>query len=864
MGSSRKRSLTLPTSKINRLFRPFLSKISHLLALYPTSAPPSPSLRATLGPTSTKTYSRSVKTEPTPSVWTGTATGLPIFQPASPASRAKGAAKGVVQAAHHPGVPSGVDIDELSKRIHGVVEAFRNILEIAYPSQDEGTSFEPLGVVCARNVGGNIEGWIKDQLDEELGEEGPGVGDDVDQKREGRSVSLRDEWWESIPEHFRRYAIPVHALSILIYADIPLHSFYELILDACIKQSAVYEISLVLPHLILQAYMLPSTLHPPGPSYLPTLARKVPSVEHPLSDRWPQILSKSVVRLHRWLDEEERAVCLPFGSDYREVRWLGAPIDGLIRDGPKKNSSGAAFLVHLLDGFLEEVTLTSPPLSDKFAIRLSSWVQYQIWLSKKLSIQEDSASVVKEIDGSLTQLAALMRERLPPSTSKVLSGALLALNLHVLCLDNSTLKNEDRISVVSLFEDTIDSDTATFILSSHSTLSTVYTLSSCLRSLSLPNLEFTILRRAMNEYDRLSIFDTKSKLSAGDQTLQTTEWESLRDLTISAQARCAAQATATPGNPVNGIRWEELVGDWVEVTPNISKPSRMGTRKNPRARSLSVESDLSVDESSDDEDSSETYGSRAFSLKSRRRCRTTIRPDPLSPSSSSSESLSTCSISGSTRSERTTQQSDRAIYINPHSNLYDTHTNAPTNTPKSVTIQQRTLYTPYVPPSSPWLRSINRIPRSTICPPISPAPSRPPKRQTVASPSPARALSLKTARLVSPPRMSILKQTFTTRTETIPGSESCKQMITKLRKVIDEDEGSSDEMDLFMADSPVKPLSKSTNDNRKPNYSVHSTVRSRSSLPGPDKLRRDGAKKGSGNPFKEIRPRAVLDSFSDL
>lgn len=86
-----------------------------------------------------------------------------------------------------------------------MVEAFQNILDIVYPLSINPTGFEPLGALCARRIGENIESWIKDQLDEELGDVGPGDGDEIESKREGRSVSLRDDWWEGVPEHFRKY-----------------------------------------------------------------------------------------------------------------------------------------------------------------------------------------------------------------------------------------------------------------------------------------------------------------------------------------------------------------------------------------------------------------------------------------------------------------------------------------------------------------------------------------------------------------------------------------------------------------------------------------------------------------------------------
>lgn len=134
MAAPRKHGAQLPTSKINRLFRPFLSKITALTHLFPTSpTSPGSSSRSLPGSTSSRTYSR--RTKPEPTQWTGTSKGLPVFEKgkkmrrsppipiprellpiASPASRLKGALKAGISMNEncHPSLPKGVELDELS------------------------------------------------------------------------------------------------------------------------------------------------------------------------------------------------------------------------------------------------------------------------------------------------------------------------------------------------------------------------------------------------------------------------------------------------------------------------------------------------------------------------------------------------------------------------------------------------------------------------------------------------------------------------------------------------------------------------------------------------------------------------------
>lgn len=62
---------------------------------------------------------------------------------------------------------------------------------------------EALGATCARRVGENIEPWIEAQLQEEFGYV-PNSEEELSSRVEGRRIELRDDWWEGVPEHWRR------------------------------------------------------------------------------------------------------------------------------------------------------------------------------------------------------------------------------------------------------------------------------------------------------------------------------------------------------------------------------------------------------------------------------------------------------------------------------------------------------------------------------------------------------------------------------------------------------------------------------------------------------------------------------------
>ena len=97
--------------------------------------------------------------------------------------------------------------------MYAVVQAFNNILDVVYPvaSTSAGASgpvgIEALGAMCARRVGENVEVWIDAQLQDEFAYD-QNSDEEISHHVEGRRIELRDDWWEGVPEHWRRSAEP--------------------------------------------------------------------------------------------------------------------------------------------------------------------------------------------------------------------------------------------------------------------------------------------------------------------------------------------------------------------------------------------------------------------------------------------------------------------------------------------------------------------------------------------------------------------------------------------------------------------------------------------------------------------------------
>lgn len=395
----------------------------------------------------------------------------------------------------------------------------------------------------------------------------------------------------------RRFAVPVHALTIAIGMNVPMHGLYEALLDACIARSAVYEVALLLPHMIHHAYTLTTSVKAsPGPSYLPTLSRKVSTTSPALGSRWQTTVNKAATSVHVWLDW---AAGEDAGQEQVERRWLGDAMDGLVCES--RDAAGAALLVEVVRTMVDHPARET--MSELLVQRLSTWSQYAIFLSNTLRLRDSCSEVVAAIDASLNELADLLHEQLTPIDRQPIATALLALDLHSLWTQSLVAPTENSTPATPprLPRDTLQFCFLPHILSSHVTISTVLSLATTLRMVgTLPTIESGLLQCAIAEYDRLSPFADSTILSPEEQMMAAIGLEELSDLATDAEKRRLAVdigAGGTPGGTAKGMRWEEMVGAWVEATPQ-GRPTKVARRR-------VVLSPLTDYETSDDDDREE-------------------------------------------------------------------------------------------------------------------------------------------------------------------------------------------------------------------------------------------------------------------
>jgi hypothetical protein len=404
-----------------------------------------------------------------------------------------------------------------------------------------------------------------------------------------------------------RYAVTVHAISLVLNSSTPCHGLFECMLDICLSFNAIYEASLLLPHTLLLAYTL--TPSAPGPSYLPTIARKLSlASDAPFAFKWQRVVSSSLAQVLTYLDSQSAGD----GEDRSEMerRWLGDTVDGLIRDGEEEHEASAHLLLGVFATLLEASGKDHQPLSDLFIRRIWSWTQHTIFNANHLQLHGSSPSILASINAALADLSILLHSHLSIENKVLVSNALLALDMHLLTTSVPSVESSPSSSSASaeivipsrIPTDSLKNISMPHILTSHSTLSTVLSLSTALRSHDLPTLESSVLETAISQFDRLSPFSRHPPSSTSRDSSPSAESISEEDAAedaLAAQAflselstlleeaekrRCERTiASRTEGDSgmtrgskpaVTAMRFEELMGGWVEVTPVVKKRRR--------------------------------------------------------------------------------------------------------------------------------------------------------------------------------------------------------------------------------------------------------------------------------------------------
>ncbi|KAG8213759.1 hypothetical protein J3R82DRAFT_10468 [Butyriboletus roseoflavus] len=157
---------------------------------------------------------------------------------------------------------------ELSRRIHAVCDAFKNIVHGAY-SQPCTERIPSLAAMCSLVVGENMPAANSDSTLIDSGEDSTNQNDLLDV----------DGVYEAVPPHCRRFLIVSHALSMILCVCTHHHTLVTILLDHCLSFGLVHESTRLLNIVLAQAFMSPSSypppvMHPAHTSYLLDLHTK--------------------------------------------------------------------------------------------------------------------------------------------------------------------------------------------------------------------------------------------------------------------------------------------------------------------------------------------------------------------------------------------------------------------------------------------------------------------------------------------------------------------------------------------------------------------------------------------------------------
>ncbi|KAH0827572.1 hypothetical protein J3R83DRAFT_4295 [Lanmaoa asiatica] len=141
---------------------------------------------------------------------------------------------------------------ELSRRIHAVCDAFKNIAHVAY-GQPRSERILSLAAMCTLVVGENMPAANSDSTSVDSGEDSTEENDVLDV----------DGIYEAVPPHYRRFLIVSHALSMILCICTHHHTLVTILFDHCLSFSLVHESTHLLNIILAQAFLSSNSSYPP-------------------------------------------------------------------------------------------------------------------------------------------------------------------------------------------------------------------------------------------------------------------------------------------------------------------------------------------------------------------------------------------------------------------------------------------------------------------------------------------------------------------------------------------------------------------------------------------------------------------------
>ncbi|KZV69367.1 hypothetical protein PENSPDRAFT_753438 [Peniophora sp. CONT] len=421
------------------------------------------------------------------------------------------------------------------KLVHDVVEAWKNVLQAAFPSPTPVASnchIQSLTGICAAIVGRSMVGDAVDKLDTEDSDDSDSDEDD-ESDAEGAEMAATQELYDAVPSRYRSWTFVSHSLALLLGSCPHNPTLLSCLLDLALSRRLVQESRSILSAFLslcvqpASANIAPPLAHPSHTEFLKELC-----------SRWTKPPSPSPSAIHIPSSEDTNA-----NPHFSKVTFVDTFVSALVdtrcheawtckstaRFARELRQSDPLSYSMLCAGLMDALTCVTPTSDDDRPERLALWLDS---LPEQCYVAgEDAHTTILRLlcaaqaadlqDMDTTRLGAnapmrMLQSALTSSAVRCLSTPLTPSNGYmrgrVIALLRSTPSTATLDNVVGPCFDLTALTTAESLASSQALTNTLDTISqrlrvlaSALREQTLAKLEMSLWTCALRHFQRLKL-----------------------------------------------------------------------------------------------------------------------------------------------------------------------------------------------------------------------------------------------------------------------------------------------------------------------------------------------------------------------
>ncbi|KAF8557982.1 hypothetical protein OG21DRAFT_79678 [Imleria badia] len=485
------------------------------------------------------------------------------------------------------------DVFELSRQIHAVCDAFKNIAHVAY-GQPCKQRIPSLAAMCTLVIGGNMPATNSDSTSVDSGE---------DSTDENELLDV-DGIYEAVPQHYRRFLIVSHALSMILCICTHHHTLVTILLDHCLSFGLVHESTHLLNIILAQAFLPsnpsypPPVTHPVHTNYLLDLHAKWTTVNKPSGTSSGSLLFTTSTFCQAVLGTLSQS-----SSSNSHILWTSKVLNRLFHIVESCDLDSYLVITHTLSRSFWEISGCSPDamlddaqpvmLRDKLSELMSKLFDLLFTHSESHSSPLTLSRISTAIDilhkCRAARLHSLRMSTPAPGSPIDLPDMIIIFTTHIFVAFRNSIDNSDRLLAILDDSSPIPStfsklmvyfsrlrDSQAFGDFMEAFLAQLKMYSSALRSEKLFGLDASLWACALHHFETSIASSDK-----GSSTLVTRYKQQLMEAVDAAERRCfGGDIDSSPVIPLS-IRskrakrgrlsghweWEDMVGSWIRQTP---------------------------------------------------------------------------------------------------------------------------------------------------------------------------------------------------------------------------------------------------------------------------------------------------------